>query len=37
MPDDGRLICCGVDPDSTALARRYWTASRRRERVRAKR
>jgi len=24
MPADGRLICCDVDTDSAAVARRYW-------------
>lgn len=24
LPDDGRLICCDVSPEWTAVARRYW-------------
>ncbi len=24
MPDDGRLICCDVNEETTAIARRYW-------------
>ena len=24
LPDDGRLICCDVNADTTAVARRYW-------------
>ncbi len=25
MPDDGRLICCDIDEESAAVARRFWT------------
>jgi len=24
LPDDGRLIACDVNPETTAIARRYW-------------
>jgi len=24
LPEDGRLICCDVNPDTTAIAQRYW-------------
>ena len=24
MPDDGELICCDVNPETTAVAKRYW-------------
>lgn len=24
LPEDGRLICCDIDEESTAVARRYW-------------
>ncbi|HVN06621.1 MAG TPA: class I SAM-dependent methyltransferase [Bryobacteraceae bacterium] len=24
LPPDGKLICCDVNPDTTAIARRYW-------------
>ncbi len=27
LPDDGRLVTCDVNPESTALARRYWAKS----------
>ncbi len=27
LPDDGQVMTCDVDPDSTALARRYWAQS----------
>ncbi|HJU06358.1 MAG TPA: class I SAM-dependent methyltransferase [Nitrospiraceae bacterium] len=27
LPDDGRVITCDIDPDSTALARRYFAKS----------
>ncbi len=24
LPEDGTLLCCDVNPDTTAIARRYW-------------
>ena len=27
LPDDGELITCDVDPDATAIARKYWALS----------
>ena len=27
LPDDGRIITCDVDPDATAIARRYMDES----------
>ncbi len=24
MPPDGKLVCCDINPDTTAVARRYW-------------
>ena len=28
LPEEGRVIACDRDPDSTAIARRYWEAAR---------
>ncbi|MDB5407246.1 MAG: O-methyltransferase family 3 [Rhodospirillales bacterium] len=25
LPDDGRIVCCDVNPRTTAVAQRYWT------------
>src|SRR5260370_2736217 len=27
LPPDGRLICCDIDAEMTALAERYWAAA----------
>ena len=27
LPDDGRLLCCDIDPEHTASARRFWDDS----------
>jgi predicted O-methyltransferase YrrM len=27
LPDDGRIITCDINPESTAIARRYWARS----------
>jgi len=27
LPDDGKLITCDIDPNATAIARRFWDAS----------
>lgn len=24
LPEDGELVCCDIDPEATAVARRYW-------------
>ncbi len=24
LPEDGRMICCDINPDTTAIARRFW-------------
>lgn len=34
MPDDGRLICCDISDEWTAIARRYWEEAGIEERVR---
>lgn len=34
MPDDGRLICCDISDEWTAIARRYWEEAGIEERIR---
>lgn len=34
LPDDGELVTCDVDPDATAIARKYWAKSEHGKKIR---